>query len=226
MIKVEKFIPGGQSLGTMEDGKKIFFWNALPGEEVVSFETTKTKSHFIEAIATNVNNKSLYRTTPKDDCFLSTSPWQILNCNYELSQKQNLVQEIYREHNIDIDLPEIITDNKDYYYRNKMEYALYWDKESSTIKLAFHTRGSHQKISILLSSIERTELFSRAKEIIDELNKKHEEARKYQSMLLRCNQKGKVSGGLFENGHPHPEFNSLSDVILGYKYTYSPNGFF
>ena len=226
MIKVEKFIPGGQSLGTMEDGKKIFFWNALPGEEVVSFETTKTKSHFVEAIATNINNKSLYRTTPKDDCFLSTSPWQILNYNYELSQKQNLVQEIFREHNIDIDLPEIITDNKDYYYRNKMEYALYWDKESSTIKLAFHTRGSHQKIPILSSSIERPELFSRAKEIIDELNKKHEEARKYQSMLLRCNQKGKVSGGLFENGHPHPEFNSLSDVILGYKYTYSPNGFF
>lgn len=226
MIKVEKFIPGGQSLGTMEDGKKIFFWNALPGEEVVSFETTKTKSHFVEAIATNINNKSLYRTTPKDDCFLSTSPWQILNYNYELSQKQNLVQEIFREHNIDIDLPEIITDNKDYYYRNKMEYALYWDKESSTIKLAFHTRGSHQKIPILSSSIERPELFSRAKEIIDELNKKHEEARKYQSMLLRCNQEGKVSGGLFENGHPHPEFNSLSDVILGYKYTYSPNGFF
>lgn len=226
MIKVEKFIPGGQSLGTMEDGKKIFFWNALPGEEVVSFETTKTKSHFVEAIATNINNRSSCRATPKDDCFLSTSPWQILNYDYELLQKQNLVQEIFREHSININLPEIITDNRDYYYRNKMEYALYWDKESSKIKLAFHTRGSHQKIPILSSSIERSELFLHAKEIIDELNEKHEEARKYQSMLLRCNQEGKVSGGLFENGHPHPEFNSLSDVILGYKYTYSPNGFF
>ena len=47
MVNVEKIIPGGQALGTLEDGKKVFFWNALPDEKVVSYDITKNKSHFI-----------------------------------------------------------------------------------------------------------------------------------------------------------------------------------
>ena len=107
-----------------------------------------------------------------------------------------------------------------------MEYALYWDNEHNLITPAFHARGSHRKIPIITSSIERPELFKTAQEIIDELNQKHEEARKYQSLLLRCNQNGEVSGGLYENGKPHPVFQNLTDTILGQTYSYSPNGFF
>ena len=52
MIKTEKIIPGGQALATLPDGKKAFFWNALPGEIIISYEITKNKSHYSEAIAT------------------------------------------------------------------------------------------------------------------------------------------------------------------------------
>lgn len=226
MIKIEKIIPGGQALGTDDAGKKIFFWNALPGEIVTEYEIIKNKSHYSEATATTINNESKYRTVPKDACFLSTSPWQSIDYNYELKLKQELVVELFREHNINISTPEIITDHKDYYYRNKMEYALYWDNETSRIYLAFHQRGSHRKIPITHSSIERPEIFSAATDIINNLNACHEEARKYQSILLRCNQDGEVSGGLFENGKPHPVFPDLTDTILSQKYSYSPNGFF
>ena len=41
MLKIEKLIPGGMALSTAEDGKKFFFWNALPGEEVLEYEITK-----------------------------------------------------------------------------------------------------------------------------------------------------------------------------------------
>lgn len=226
MIKIEKIIPGGQALGTDDAGKKIFFWNALPGEIVTEYEITKNKSHYSEATATAINNESKYRTVPKDACFLSTSPWQSIDYNYELKLKQELVVELFREHNINISTPEIITDHKNYYYRNKMEYALYWDNETNEIHLAFHQRGSHRKIPITHSSIERPEIFSAATDIINNLNACHEEARKYQSILLRCNQDGEVSGGLFENGKPHPVFPNLTDTILSQKYSYSPNGFF
>ena len=226
MIKIEKFIPGGQALGTDESGKKIFFWNALPGEEVVEYEITKNKSHYAEAIATKIENQSDYRIRPHDDCFLSTSPWQILDYHYELSEKQSLVVEMFREHGIDIPTPEISTDGHDYHYRNKMEYALYWDKDTGKISPAFHARGSHRKVPITKSSIERPELFNTAVKIIADLNAHHEEARKYQSLLLRCNQAGEVSGGLYENGKPHPIFPNLTDTILGHEYSYSPNGFF
>ena len=226
MIKVDKIIPGGQALGTLDNGRKIFFWNALPGETVTEYSVTKKKSHYLEAIATKISNPSKYRVETKDDCYLSTSPWQIIDWDYENQLKSELVVEIFREHQIKINYPKVITNDKPYYYRNKMEYALYWDNEEEKIKLAFHARGSHRKVPITHSSLEHPVIFQTAQAIVDNLNSLHEEARKYQSILLRCNQKGDVSGGLYENHKPHPHFNNLTDQILGQKYSYSPNGFF
>ena len=226
MIKIEKIIPGGMGIGTKDDGKKVFLWNTLPDELVEDYTITKNKSHFEEGIATKIKSPNPFRKEPKDPCFLSTSPWQIIDFDYELKLKQSLVKELFREQDIIIDSPPIFTDHKDYYYRNKMEYALYYDLAESKIKLAFHQRGSHKKIPIERSSIERPEIFKKTTEIINELNSHHEEARKYQSLLLRCNQKGEVSGGLYENHQPHPIFPPLTDQILGKTYSYSPNGFF
>ena len=225
MNKVEKLIPGGQALSSLADGKKIFFWNALPGEIVTEFTITKNKSHYAEAIATKIEKPSPYRINPKDECYLSTSPWQIMDYSYELDQKTEIIKEIFRQCP-SIKIKPILTDNHDFHYRNKMEYALFWDNDEQKIKLAFHQRGSHRKIPITNSSIERPEIFQKAKEIIDNLNINHEEARKYQSLLLRCNQQGIVSGGLYENGKPHPIFDNLTDTILNHEYSYSPNGFF
>ena len=226
MVQIDKIIPGGEALTTLEDGKKAFFWNALPGEIVENYHITKNKSSYLEAIATTISQPSKYRVEPKDTCFLSTSPWQIIDWEYENQLKSELVVEIFREHQIDIDTPQIITDHKAYYYRNKMEYALYYSHEQNRIQLAFHERGSHRKLPITSSSIERPEIFAAASKIVDDLNTRHEDARKYQSLLLRCNQKGEVSGGLYENRKPHPKFHHLTDTIFGQEYSYSPNGFF
>lgn len=226
MIQIKKIIPGGQALGAYYDGRKIFFWNALPGEIITDFEITKQKSHYLEAIATTIEQPSPYRVGPHDDCFLSTSPWQIVDFDYELKLKTELVVELFRENHINIPTPDIFTDGQDYHYRNKMEYALYWDNDTNKISLAFHSRGSHRKFPINQSSIERPEIFHRATEIIEELNFRRAEARRYQSLLLRCNQAGEVEGGLYENHQPHPTFKPLTDQILGHTYSYSPNGFF
>lgn len=248
-ITIEKLVPGGQGIGTLAQlekpsttdvsaiqrtesliGKKGFFWNTLPGEIVTEFTIARNKSKYYEAIAERIENPSPHRTEPKDECFLSTSPWQMMDYNYELEQKRELLIEVFRQNHLDIsamlDSVTVQTDDKDFSYRNKMEYALYWNIKDSKIKLAFHQRGSHRKVPIAQSSIERPEIYEKACQIINELNERHEEARKYQSLLLRTNQKGKVSGGLYENHQPHPVFSNLSDTILGMEYSYSPNGFF
>lgn len=219
-VKIDKIIPGGQGIGTLADGKKAMFWNVLPDETVTEFQPTKIKSHYIEAIATKIANPSPHRIEPRDNCYLSTSPWQIMDYTYELEQKSLLIKDTFGISN------KIATDNKDFFYRNKMEYSLYWDNDENKIRPAFHQRGSHYKISIENSSLEHSEIFQKATEIIDDLNAQHTEARKYQSLLLRCNQQGIVSGGLYENGQPHPNFKPLTDIILDYEYSYSPNGFF
>ncbi|MCQ2570757.1 MAG: RsmD family RNA methyltransferase [Candidatus Saccharibacteria bacterium] len=225
IAKIDKLVPGGQGLATLEDGKKAFLWNALPGE-TVEFETTKDKRSYCEGIATKIENPSPYRVEPKDACYLSTSPWQIMDYNYELEQKQLLVKECFTQQHIDVNPEATVTDGKDYFYRNKMEYALYWDNNDEKIYPAFHMRGSHRKMTITQSSIERPEIFAKAMEIFDRLNAEHAEARTYQSMLMRCDQKGNTSGDLFVNGQPHPQMPNLTDTLNGQSYSYSPNGFF
>ncbi|MBR0460704.1 class I SAM-dependent RNA methyltransferase [Candidatus Saccharibacteria bacterium] len=260
-VKIDKLIPGGQGIGTLADGKKVMFWNALPSETVTEFTPTKIKSRYIEAIATEITDPSPHRIEPRDACYLSTSPWQIMDYIYELEQKSLLIEEVFQtcffghacahlssqgalrylpslrsrvprgerrpsENVLKNTFEKPLTDNNDFYYRNKMEYSLYWDNDENKIRLAFHQRGSHYKIPITQSSLERPEIFQKATEIINNLNSQHAEARRYQSLLLRCNQQGIVSGGLYENGQPHPNFKPLTDTILGYEYSYSPNGFF
>lgn len=228
-VKIEKIIPGGQGIGTLESGQKVMLFNVLPGEIVSEFNITKKKTHYLEGVATKILKESEKRIEAKDECFLSTSPWQIFNYNYELEQKKAILEELFRQNNISQDEFfefKVKTDDNDFFYRNKMEYALYWDNGSSEIKLAFHERGSHRKVPILNSSLEKPEIFKAAEEVVRTLNNNGEEARKYQSILLRASQDGIVSGGLYENYQPHPVFKVLNDEILGNKYSYSPNGFF
>ncbi len=223
--RIEKFIPGGQALATLDDGKKAFIWGALPGE-LVELKITKDKKSYCEAIATKIIEAAAERSMPRDDCFLATSPWQIVNYEEELKQKSLLTKESFSQQHLNLDILPTITDGKDYHYRNKMEYSLYWSHDDNKIHLAFHTRGTHRKIPIMRSSIERPEIFQKAQEIVNQLNAKHAEARTYQSLLIRCNQTGKTSTALFENGKSHPVMEPLSDRLLGYDYSYSPNGFF
>lgn len=227
-VKAEKVIPGGQTLGTLKDGKKIFFWNALPSEIVSEFKITKSKSKYVEAIATKIEQPSDKRVAPRDDCYLATSPWQIFDYQYELSEKLALLHEAFRQHQIilNIDIPAVRTDNRDYNYRNKMEYSLYYDNDMRKIYLAFHERGRHSKIKVAKSNLERPEIFNEAQNILQQLNNSGMEARDFQSMLIRCNQEGIVSGGLIRKHQPHPHFDELSDILLDKQYSYSPNGFF
>ena len=234
-LKVEKFVPGGEALATLslpgspEDGKKVFLLNALPGEIVEELEITKQKSSYLKAVATKIKTPAKNRIVPKDPCFLSTSPWQILSYPSELEEKRALVEESLKEAKIplsNLEIEPVKTDGKDFFYRNKMEYSLYWDNSDNLIYLAFHARSTHRKIKVASSSLERPEIAERALKIVEELNNAHASARDYQSLLLRANQEGIVSGGLFKKNRPHPVFENLTDKILGVEYSYSPNGFF
>ncbi|MBQ3429839.1 hypothetical protein IJG21_00205, partial [Candidatus Saccharibacteria bacterium] len=234
-LKVEKFVPGGEALATLslpgspEDGKKVFLLNALPGEIVEELEITKQKSSYLKAVATKIKTPAKNRIAPKDPCFLSTSPWQILSYPSELEEKRSLVEESLKEAKIplsNLEIEPVKTDGKDFFYRNKMEYSLYWDNSDNLIYLAFHARSTHRKIKVASSSLERPEIAERALKIVEELNNAHASARDYQSLLLRANQEGIVSGGLFKKNRPHPVFENLTDKILGVEYSYSPNGFF
>ena len=146
-IGLNDIVPGGQTMGTLPDGRKVFVWGALPGE-LATIRLTKLKKSYAEAVAVNIIEKSNERVEPRDECYLSTSPWQIMTKEAEITYKSNLVVEAFRQANIEMPWREIQGDNKFYQYRNKMEYSLWWDHETARIWPAFHRRGSHQKILV------------------------------------------------------------------------------
>lgn len=158
-ITLDKIVGGGQAIGELPDGRKVFVWGGLPGE-TVTIQLTKLKKSYAEGIVIEVITASPDRIEPRDsEAYLSTSPWQIMNFAVEQHLKSTLVKEAFALSHIDIDAPvSVITDDNFYHYRNKMEYSLWWDNETELISLAFHLRGTHQKAPISQSSIERPEI--------------------------------------------------------------------
>lgn len=200
IVRLEKIVGGGQTLGTLDDGRKAFVWGGLPGE-TVTIRITKKKSHFVEGVVTEVLQASPQRITPLDpESYLSTSPWQIMTFADEQHYKAALIEEAFELH--DIVLPEVIevyTDDHINRYRNKVEFSWYSrapNEENSeestdeTLDLAFFRRGSKGKIIIEDSSLLPLSIVELATAIRDLLRTKHITARQLKTLLIRCDQQG------------------------------------
>lgn len=125
-LQLDAIVGGGQTIGTLEDGRKAFVWGGLPGE-TVTIRVTKKKSKFIEGIVTEVHTPSPERIIPRDpDSYLSTSPWQIMTFDAEQHYKAALVEEAFELHNIVLPEPiEMYSNGVEYGYRNKVEFSWY-----------------------------------------------------------------------------------------------------
>lgn len=199
-INLEKIVGGGQTLGTLADGRKAFVWGGLPGE-TVTVNVTKSKSKYVEAIVTQVEKASEERVAPRDsESYLSTSPWQIMSFDSEEHYKAALIEEAFELH--DIVLPEpigVYTDGIDYGYRNKVEFSWWGDTigGAEMLDLAFFRRGSKGKIPVDGTSLARPEINTLAASIRDLLHSKGVSARSLKTLLIRCNQAGSCAWQLY-----------------------------
>jgi 23S rRNA (uracil1939-C5)-methyltransferase len=93
-VKVTKLVHGGQGLATLADGRKVFVWNALPGE-TVRVRVIKKKRSYAEAIAEEIVVASPERVTPREENYLATSPWQMMTFAAENRYKADIVRELF-----------------------------------------------------------------------------------------------------------------------------------
>ena len=198
-VKLDKIVGGGQALGTLEGGRKIFVWGGLPGE-TVDVQMTKKKSNLAEGVVVDVISPSDERISARDeDSYLSTSPWQIMNFDSEQRYKAALIEEAFELH--DIVLPESIevySDNKQYEYRNKIEFSWYWNKESEQLDLSFFRRGTHGKIPVEGTSLAHPEINRSAIAMRDLLrNKPDLRAFMLKTLLVRCDQSSNIAMQLY-----------------------------
>ena len=192
-LTLEKIVGGGQTLGTVADGRKCFVWGGLPGE-TVTVRVTKKKSHLVEAIVEEVISPSPDRIQPRDpDSYLSTSPWQIMPLEIEQACKRQLIDDAFTLHNVALPTAiDIYCDNVAYGYRNKVEFSWYSEigESGDTLDLAFFRRGSKGKIVVNGTSLAHPAINNLARAIRDLLHRKHVAAHQLKTLLIRCDQSG------------------------------------
>jgi len=211
-VTLDKIVGGGQSLGTLGHGKKLFAWGGLPGEKV-NVQVTKKKSSFVEGIVTEVIEPSKLRVSPRDEeSYLSTSPWQIMAFDTEHHYKSALIEEAFELHDIVLPEPiEVYSDGKEYEYRNKIEFSWWWDKELDQLDLAFFQRGSHGKLPVEGTSLAIPAINQAGRAIRDVLRKRDLQAYQLKTVIIRATQDGKVAMQLYVKD---AEFEHLTEAEL------------
>ena len=193
-LKIDKIVGGGQALGTLDDGRKVFVWNGLPGESV-EFDISKKKSNYLEGIASNITNPSPERIPPHEpDSYLSTSPWQVMTFNAEQRYKSQLISEAFELHHVEIPESNVYSDEIQFGYRNKLEFSWYGDTDATsgvdTLDLAFFRRGSKGKVIVDGSKLAHPNINTLARSIRDLLRTKPVTARNLKTLLIRSDQHG------------------------------------
>lgn len=212
-VTLEKIVGGGQALGTLDDGRKLFAWGGLPGENV-TVQITKKKSKLAEGVVTEVASASDQRISPRDpDSYLSTSPWQIMDFDAEQHYKAALIEEAFELH--DIVLPEpitVFTDGQQFGYRNKIEYSFWFDTDKERLDLAFFRRGTHGKIPITATSLASPAITELSQTILAVLDDHNVEGRALKTLLIRSNRAGQTAWQLYVKDEDFPAEKILASV--------------
>lgn len=199
-LSLDKVVGGGQTIGTLADGRKALVWGGLPGEEV-EIQITKKKSRFVEGVVAQVLAASDERIEPLDPTsYLSTSPWQIMDFAAEQHYKAALIEEAFELHDIVLPNPiEVYTDGQTVHYRNKVEFSWFGDtgEQGDILNLAFFHRGSKGKIVVDDCSLLPPPVMQLARIIRDSLQARGASARQLKTLLIRCDQQGNCAWQLY-----------------------------
>lgn len=204
-VRLDKIVGGGQSLGTLEDGRKVFVWGGLPGE-TAQVQITKKKSSYAEGVAVEITKASDQRVEPKDPgSYISTSPWQIMSLDTEQHYKAALIEEAFELH--DVVLPEpifVYSDGVEYGYRNKVEFSFWFETETQKLSLAFFRRGTHGKISVEGTSLAADVINTKAHQVLGVLNDLGVIGRELKTLLIRSAADGTVAWQLYVKDEDFP----------------------
>jgi len=219
-VTIQKLVHGGQGLAELADGRKVFVWNALPGE-VVRVRVIKKKRSYAEAIAEEVVQASPERAKPCEENYLATSPWQMMTFDAENRYKGEIVRELFAHEKVG--LPELSTTSvvhtdTEWHYRNKMEYSFWGDEQG--LRLALHRRGSHGKQIVEGSELALSALDAGARAVLAELQETDVRAGDLKTIIVRCGQNGDVVAALYTKNDSLPDIG-LPGEVKGLRVYYS-----
>jgi len=215
-IAISKLVNGGQGLGTLNDGRKVFVWNALPGE-IVQARIIKSKKNYAEAITDSIVLASSQRIQPLEPNYLSTSPWQIMSFQSENTYKKEITNDLFRQAHITLPTFQVTCDERVWNYRNKMEYSFWGDEDG--LHLALHERGSHRKEIVKGSVLAMESIDVAARSILNRLPI-NTRAGDLKTVIIRSDQIGNVVAALFVKNIHFPDMK-LPASLKGLRIYYS-----
>jgi 23S rRNA (uracil1939-C5)-methyltransferase len=195
-VTIDKLVFGGQGLGTLADGRKIFVWNALPGE-TVRVQVIKKKKSYLEGIAEEIIVPSKDRLKPAENNYLATSPWQMMSYAAENRYKKSITQELFDRAHVTIPKFKFVapTAKAQWNYRNKMEYSFWGDDDG--LHLALHMRGSQGKQIVQGSKLAIPAIDAAANALARQLSGLRTRAGDLKTVIVRCNRRGEAVASLF-----------------------------
>jgi 23S rRNA (uracil-5-)-methyltransferase RumA len=137
-VRAEKIVFPGRSLCRCPDGVALFTEGLLPGETADVF-VVKEKKTFREALLRNITSKSAERIDPLCPSFGLCGGCSFQNTSYEnqTKYKQKYISELLSFAGIKIS--KILTSPQIWYYRNKMEFSFFNNKDIADLGL--HCKG-------------------------------------------------------------------------------------
>ncbi|OGR68249.1 MAG: 23S rRNA (uracil-5-)-methyltransferase RumA [Elusimicrobia bacterium GWC2_61_19] len=145
-LEFKKIVGEGKALGRSE-GKVVFCYGVLP-EETARVRVTFEKKNFAEAELLEIITPSPKRVAPKEDHYLSCSPWQVMDYDFQCETKKGLIEDLlYQTTKETIRLDKFYTAKKTFGYRTKIEYS--FTGEPGALSFAFHKRGNFREKYVL-----------------------------------------------------------------------------
>lgn len=212
-VVIDKLVHGGQGLGTLENGKKALVWGVLPGEKV-SFQVLKKRKDYVEGVVSRIIKSSPERIEPRDELFLSTSPWQIMSFLRENEHKNQILTDTLTRGVPSYDTKiEFITPKQPWNYRNKMEYSFFGDDQG--LHLSLFNRGTHRKQIVEGSSLARPEIDIVANKICSFLGDQEVRAGDLKSLTIRSDEAGNCVAALYVREEKFPRISKLEGLCKG-----------
>lgn len=195
-VTTDRLVHGGQAIGTLEDGQKVFVWNALPGETVEA-RVIKRKRSYLEAIAETISVASPERIAPQEVNYLATSPWQIMTYQSENVAKRDIALAVMAHEKVALPdtIAATVAPELHWQYRNKMEYSFWGDDQG--LHLALHMRGSHGKEIVQGSRLAMPAIDAAGRALVALLNQHGVRASDLKTVVLRCDQQGNTVAALY-----------------------------
>jgi 23S rRNA (uracil1939-C5)-methyltransferase len=145
-LEFQKIVGEGKALGRSE-GKVIFCYGVLPGE-TARVRTTFEKKNFAEAELLEIVKPSPQRVAPREDHYLSCSPWQVMEYGLQCETKKGIIEDLlYQTTKETIRLDKFYSAGETFGYRTKIEYS--FTGEPGALSFAFHKRGNYREKYLL-----------------------------------------------------------------------------